>query len=299
MIVHLNGSLLPLAEARISPLDRGFVFGDGIYEGLRSVSLGAKAGDVHIIEMARHEERMAMGLREARIGFDPRTLRAATLDLLRANSMKDAFVYWQVTRGTPGEADVPRSRVPKGAMTPTVFGYCSSQPGLGSFRAGGPPTKSSVLLEDIRWSMGHVKSISLMGNVLLAMRGDAAGADEPLFSRSGLVTEGAATNVILAIRDSSGRSRLVTPSLTSAPILAGVTRAILLEHEPAIEQRPVRVDELERASEVMLVGTTTMVTSVVSIDGRPVGDRAPGPESRRLLTILLDAIEREVGAGQS
>lgn len=290
MIVHLNGHLLPVDEARISPLDRGFVFGDGLYEGLRAAAID---GRTHVVGLDRHIERMRGGLAECGIEFDPRGLRQATYDLLEANSMRDAFVYWQVTRGTPRPGDPPRTRVPRKGMTPTVFGYCAPQPPLVSFSE--PPRKTAVTLEDIRWTLGHIKSISLMGNIVLTMRADAAGAEEAIFVRSGLVGEGTATNVLLAIDNERGGREVVTPALDCVPILRGVTRTILLEADPAIVERPIRVHELARASEVMVIGSTTMVTSIVRLDGRIVGEGRPGPEAARLLRLLLDAIRREAG----
>lgn len=293
MIVHLNGQLLPAAQARISPLDRGFIFGDAIYEGLRSISTSRSSGKggAHIVAADRHWARMRSCLVEAGIDFDPSTLTQPSLDLLKANNLTDAFIYWQVTRGTPGPADPPRSRIPPASLRPTVFGICTPQPPLSAFTE--PPRKRAVTAEDTRWTLGHIKSTSLLGNVLLTMHGARAGVEETLFLRGkggdALLAEGTATNVILALPDGS----IVTPSLDSVPILAGVTRAILLEEAPDIRARPVRAEELTRAAEIMTIGTTTMVTSIIELDGRPVGDGAPGPVARRLLASLIAAILRE------
>ncbi len=246
-----------------------------------------------MVGLGRHLDRMRGSLQGVGIGFDPAGLERSTYELLAANRMADAFIYWQVTRGTPGPADPPRTRIPRPGMTPTVFGYCSPQPPLAAFEA--PPRRSAVTLEDIRWLMGHIKTTSLLGNVMLTMAADAAGGEDAVFVRGGLVAEGTATNVMLAVRGAGGRTEVVTPSLDSVPILAGVTRAILLAAAPGIVERPVWAWELREASEVMLVGTTTMVTSVVRLDGRPVGGGEPGPEAQRLLAALLAAIRKEGG----
>jgi D-alanine transaminase len=296
VLVHLNGDILPLDQARISPLDRGFIFGDGVYEGLRSVSCPDGA---RIVGQRLHTRRMQAGLDEAGIRFDASSLEPAALDLLKANGLRDAFIYWQVSRGTPGPGEPPRSRAPahNSAMRPTVFGYCTPQPPLAAMTA--PPTKRAITHPDIRWSLGHLKSISLMGNVMSALAADRRGADECILIRRvngvDLITEGLATNVILALPSSLGaigeRSvELVTPSLDSAPMLAGVTRAIVLRACPEIIQRPVRADELPLAREIMFVGTTTFVTAVTHVDNRPVHDGAPGPECRRLFRLLLETI---------
>ena len=288
MLLHLNGKLVPASEAAISPLDRGFVFGDGVYEGLRAVP--SPRGTPHVVAMDRHLGRLRNSLREVGIRFDPESLIPWTIELLAASGLTDAFIYWQVTRGTPGPADPPRSRIPPAGLTPTVMGYCAPQPPFSGFTA--PPRKRAVTLEDIRWRCGHIKSISLMGNILLTMQSAAAGVDDAIFiTHGGLVGEGTATNVVLAFPD----GRIATPSLDSAPILAGVTRAILVESAPEIEQRPVRAEELTLASEVMLIGTTTMVTSVTELDGRAINGGEPGPVARRLLGLLTSWIRRESG----
>lgn len=287
---------MPIERARISPLDRGFVFGDGVYEGLRAVAVDGGRG-THIVALGRHVDRMRLSLRECRIEFDPAALEQASYDLLAANSLRDAFVYWQVTRGTPrlDAGDPARTRVPAPGMAPTVFGYCAPQPPLSAFAE--PARKTAVTLEDVRWSLGHIKSTSLMGNVLLTMAADRAGAEEAIFLRHGLVGEGSATNVLVAVEGPHGERQVATPSLESVPILKGVTRSILLDAGCGIVERAVRAEELERASEIMVIGTTTMVASIVRLNGRSVGTGAPGPESKRLLKVLLSAIEGEASAG--
>jgi D-alanine transaminase len=285
VIVYLNGELLHKDLARVSVFDRGFVFGDGVYEGLRSVP---RAGEgTRIVGLRGHEERMADGLREAGIAWDVSQLGPVSEQLLAANAMRDAFVYWQVTRGTPGEGMPVRQRVPAQEMKPTVFAYCSPQPPLASIVK--PVAKAAVTLRDIRWEKGRLKSISLMGNVWCAMRADAMGAEDAILIRGGedaLVGEGLATNVVIVTRE----GEVCTPSLESVPILAGVTRAILLRERPEIRERVVRASELRDAREVMLIGTTTMVASVTRLDGKAVGDGVPGPVSSRLLRTLIDAI---------
>lgn len=280
MIVHLNGKLVPAADAAISPFDRGFIFGDGVYEGLRSIPWRNDAGR-RVIGINRHIARMRDGLALAHIGWDPGDLHAMSIELLQANGLTDAFVYWQATRGTPGPGEPVRSRMPGAKTRPTVFGYCTPQPALETLT--GPPTKTAITCEDRRWLMGRLKSISLMGNVVASMEADAAGAEDAIFIRDGVVAEGLATNVLVV----DAKGRVATPSLTSVPILAGVTRAILLEHAPEIEERVVKAEELAAASEVLLAGTTTMVTSLVKLDGRAVG---AGVVARRLLGVLLGVV---------
>jgi D-alanine transaminase len=292
MLIHLNGQLLSREQARIDPFDRGFIFGEGIYEGLRSI---AWKDSTRIVGLKQHIRRMQRGLDTAGIRHDITNLGDLSAELVRANSLRDAFVYWQITGGAPGEGDPVRSRARGRNTRPTMFGYCTPQPSLDSQTV--PATKRAITQPDLRWHLGWVKSISLMGNVLAARNADERGCDESIFIRGGnesgnggLVAEGLATNVLLALPGREGKTHLVTPALDSAPMLAGVTRDILLRLDPTIVQRPISAEELSDAREIMLLGTTTMVTSIVQLNGKQIGDGTPGPESRRLLELLVGAL---------
>lgn len=288
MKVHLNGALVDAEAARISPLDRGFVFGDGVYEGLR-------ACDGVILGLRAHADRMREGLRESRItGFDPDTLGPRSAELLHANNLRDAFVYWQVTRGAPDPATVDpghwRERTPMaGSLAPTVFAYCHALPPLNEYTE--PKTRRVAVVPDLRWQRGHVKAVSLMGGVLGAYDAQERGCDDAIFVRDGFVTEGVATNVVVLTE-----TGLATPGVERGLILSGVTRRFLLDAEPSLAVRPVREDELRRAKEVMLVGTSTMLVSVTHLDGVPVGDGKAGDAARRLLRALVEAARRDVAA---
>lgn len=278
MIVHLNGDLVPAEQARVSPFDRGFLFGDGVYEGLRAFG-------GHVFAMREHLERLSAGLEECRMdGFDPATLPGLCDDLLRANDLKDAFLYWQITRGAP---ELPvRARIP-GPMAPTVFGFASPTPAVD--RSTPPGTKRIALAPDTRWTRGHIKSIALHGNVLAAIDAARAGHEDVVFVRDGLVSEGTSTNVFLSIG-----GRLVTPSLESASMLGGVTRRVLVGALDDVEVRPVRVEELLEADEAMLVGTLTTVATITHIDGKPLGVTGePGEKARELMRTLLGLIEHD------
>lgn len=287
MLVHLNGALIPADQARVSVFDRGFVFGDGVYEGLRTTP-GA-GGEPTVIGLAHHVERMRAGVEEARLrGFDAATLGSLTRELVRANGLTDAAVYWQVTRGTPPTGAPLRSRLPYPGSVPTVFGYAVPAKPVSAYTE--PEVRRLCTRPDTRWARGHLKSISLLGGVIAAIEADERGDEDAVFIRDGLVTEGTATNVFIA-----KGGRLATPALDSAPMLAGVTRALILEADPSIEVRPVTERELRDADEVMLTGTYTMVSSGSTLDGRAIGGGgAPGTMSRRLLATLRCAIDRDV-----
>jgi D-alanine transaminase len=301
MLIHLNGQLIPRSEARLDPFDRGFIFGEGVYEGLRSIAWN---GGTRIVGLEQHIRRMQRGLEAAHIPFDVSNLGPLSAELCAANNMTDAFVYWQVTGGTPGDGDPVRSRARGKNTTPTIFGYCAPQPPLTDQSV--PPIKKAITLRDIRWEMGWLKSTSLMGNVVSAHRADDRHCDEAVFMRDGLITEGLATNVVLALPKESPERKLrgmapdqphhedtelVTPSLDSAPMLAGITREILLKAEPRLRERPIKVEELDRATEIMFLGTITTVASAIELNGKKVGDGTPGPQARALLKTLIAAIQ--------
>jgi D-alanine transaminase len=286
VIVYLNGEFIPVEEARISPLDRGFLFGDGIYEGLRTFAGRVHTGGLHV-------ERLARGLAETGIECDAQTLPRLCEQLAKRNDMPDAFVYVQYTRGLPGAGDPPRMRVPTAPTQPTVFGLSMAQPSIDACETIQTPCVK--LCQDHRWLKGQIKSTSLLGNVLAALEGKAAGADEALLHRGPILAEATSSNVILALPQPDGSTELVTPALDSAPILAGVTRAKLLELDPTIIERPVETNELKHASEVILCGTTALVSAVTHVDGRPVGDATPGPHAQRLLHLYLESIRTELG----
>lgn len=302
MLVHLNGQLIPADQARVSPFDRGFLFGDGVYEGLRtcvvpSGSLGpSTSGTRRVVALKGHIDRMNQGLALASIPWDANQLGPLTDQLLDACNLSDAFIYWQVTRGTPDLAHGPvRVRVPAGPLTPTVLGYCLPIAPI-NFQNPTPATKRASIQPDLRWLRGTLKSISLLGNVLAAIDAHQQHqAEEALLVRDlmgrKLLTEGTYTNVMLV----TPGGQLVTPALPTpqgpqAPLLAGVTRRLLLHAHPTIIERPVDAHELDTAREVLLVGTTTMVTSVTHIDTRPVGNAAPGPVAQQLMRALVSAI---------
>lgn len=303
MLIHLDGKLVPRDQARVDPFDRGFLFGDGLYEGLR-------AFDGHVVGMARHVERLRLGLAEARIPWDAGEMVARTHELLSANQQRDAFIYWQVTRGVPAPGEPLRARVPTGDVRPTVFGYSLPASALSSYTE--PPTKSAVTVRDTRWLRGRVKSISLLGNVIASIEADEGGADDAILVRDGLVAEGSSANLVAVVPDGDEGWEVVTPSLDSTPMLAGVTRDLILgacgtrrsdrteSNENGTKAGPLHIieraltaDELRRASEVMLLGTLTMVTSITRLDGRSVGDGSAGPVARSLLQTLLGVIRAE------
>lgn len=282
MLVWLNGRTLDARDASISPFDRGFLFGDGVYEVVRYFAGCA-------VDLNRHVERLRRSLEITRIvGFEPEDLPSIGRTLLGESSLEDAMLYLQVTRGV----EIPRSHVPASPLRPTVFAYAAPAPSLDAMR--GPEARPVRTAPDWRWRRGDIKAVSLLANVLAMMTAEDDGADEAILIDDGLVAEGARTNVFL-VRDGA----VVTPPLNERPaILHGVTRARTIETARDagldVEERPVRVEELRRADEIFITSTRRLIDAAVEVDGRPVGDGDVGPITRRLHEGLRDRVRREI-----
>ncbi|MFG0331022.1 MAG: aminotransferase class IV [Phycisphaerales bacterium] len=278
MLVYLNGAFLPADQARISPFDRGFLFGDGVYEVVRYFNRRP-------VRLRPHIERLARSMREIQLtGFDAELLGPVGEELLLREELSDASIYWQVTRGV----EATRRHVPAREMTPTVFAYAESTPSLDECRE--PRRMKAILYDDIRWGRGDIKSISLLGGLLGKLAARDAGGDEAIFHRDGLLTEGGATNVIVV--DRAGIAR--TPPLAGAGrILDGITRGLVLEVAPEIRVEPIRVDSLGSSREVLLIGTRTFVGSVIELEGQRVGEGIPGPFARELNRRLVARLRAE------
>jgi D-alanine transaminase len=283
MIVHLNGSLTPLSRAAVSPFDRGFLFADGVYEGLR-----AFGGE--IVALPAHIARLRHSLVGARIeGFDPDCLGEMSAELLAANDLADAFVYWQVTRGVTA----PRQHLPQAEIEPTIFGYCLAAPPLD--RIHEPARMQVKLVRDERWLRSDIKSISLLPVVLAKMAARDADADEAVMVREvsddpehGFITEGGSTNVF-CVFGTLEKPEIVTPPV-SRLMLQGVTRNLLLRVHQGIIERPIQRAELSKAHEVILCGTTTFVACVTHIDGEAVNGGRCGPVTRLLFDEMIQAV---------
>lgn len=259
---YLDGTFVALAEARIHPLDRGFVFGDGVYE-----VIPAYGGQY--LRLTAHLERLARSLAEVRIDNPHTPAQWATLlrTLRERAGAHDQSVYVQVTRGVaPRDHAFPHS-------TPTVFAV--SRPLAPVDPAALADGLAGVLRDDLRWQRCDIKSIALQGAVLLRQAAVEAGAHEALLVRDGHVTEGAATNVF-AVRDDV----VVTPPV-GPWLLAGVTRALVLELAAGaglpVCERMLTVAEVRAASELWLSSSTKGVLALTRLDGQAVGDGRPGP----------------------
>jgi D-alanine transaminase len=274
--VYFNGQYVSKDQVRIAPDDRGFVFGDGVYEVVRSYGGKLFALDAHLA-------RLRFGVCELGInGVDVNGLREAATELLRRNALTagDATVYFQVTRGS-----APRSHpFPNPPVPPTVYLQA------GPFKPRLDPAKgvTAITVPDIRWARCDIKTIQLLPNVLANEQARAAGVGDALFVRDGVLLEGSHSALFFVFGEE------VRTAPKNNYILPSITRGILLElcRSSGIPARetPVFVQDLPRATEAFIAGTTTEVMPLVSIDGRPLGDGAPGPVTRRLQQLFRGQI---------
>lgn len=272
-ICHLDGALLPLREARISPLDRSFLFGDGIYE-----VIAVRAGRARRLpaNLARLERSLAQ-LR-IRNPHSPAQWAQLVQALIEANGGGDLYVYLQVSRG----AQLGRNHAPLPDIAPTVFGFCAPLP-----RASADELEDGVTCittADTRWARCDIKSVALLANVLLRQQALEAGASEAILLRDGWLTEASASSVCVVV----GAQIRCPPD--SPRLLPGTTRGLITELAEAdgIDWRitPVSESELRSADEVWLTAATRGAVAVTRLDGRPVGNGRPGPLWRRMHALL-------------
>jgi len=273
-IVFLNGSFLPIEDAKVPFMDRGFMFGDGIYEGIAML-------DGRLIDNEAHLERLERSLAEVQIP-NPYTRGEWTSlqeELAHRNGMTEGFIYFQVTRGV-AERDFffPESTKPTVAMftqAKSIAHAPAAETGI-----------AVVTVPDLRWQRRDVKSINLLAQVLAKQAAKEAGAQEAWLVEDGFVTEGGSSSAFIVTKQGS----IVVRPLSNA-ILPGITRKSLLRLSQkdgiALEERRFTVEEAHEAAEAFLTSASNFVLPVVSIDGRPVGDGKPGPITKRLRELYL------------
>ena len=264
-VCYLNGKFVPLAEATVSVLDRGFIFGDGVYELI-------PVFDGKAFRLAEHLERLENSLQAVQI--DNPLSRSSWIALLNrlvhANGNGEQSVYVQVTRGV-----APRDHAVPENTEPTVFMMSTpAQP------AGEAEPVSAVVFEDSRWLRCDIKSTSLIANVLLRNEAKAAGAFEAILVRDGYVMEGAASNVFAVVAGD------IKTAPKSSLLLPGITRDLLIEilrtTAMPVTEAPIPVEELRAADEIWLTSSSREIVPVVSLDSQPVGNGLVGDCCRKV-----------------
>lgn len=276
--VYLNGRFVPLADAKISVLDRGFTFGDGVYE----VFLVYQR---RIFRYEQHMRRLDQSLAALHMG-NPLTREQwleVLMKLVADNPAADQSLYLQVTRGVS-----ERDHAINLATSPTVFAMSKPLPQRNLAQG-----VKAITLDDIRWKNCHIKAITLLPSVLLRHQATQAGAIEAILLREGCVTEGAASNVFV-VRDGV----IKTPPCDNK-LLAGITRALVLEllaqaHLPHAETR-ITEEELRSADEIWITSSTWEIVPVIRLDEKPVGTGNPGRYWQQVST-LYQHFKNEVTA---
>jgi D-alanine transaminase len=274
-IAYLNGEFLPRDEACIPVMDRGFLFGDGVYEVIPVY--GGR-----LFRLAHHLQRLSSSLEAIRIGTPMGDAEWQNLleQVVERNGGGDCSVYLQVTRGVAAKRD---HAFPAG-VTPTVF-MMSSPMGAGRDidREAGI---HAVTLDDIRWDYCNVKAITLLPNVLLRQQAIEAEAAEAILIKDGFATEGAASNLFIVRGD-----LLVTPP-KSPSLLPGITRDLILElaasHGIPFREADITLEELTGADEIWLTSSTREISPVTRLDDRSIGNGTPGPKWHQMTRVYQD-----------
>lgn len=266
-LCYLNGAYLPLKEARVSPLDRGFLYADGVYEVM-------PVYDGRPFRFAAHAERLTRSLAALRMEDPHSRAEWHTLlgTLIERNGGGDIYVYWQVTRGAQnGRTHAPLPDIPR-----TVFAFCAPLPVISPQQLDGG--LACITAVDTRWARCDVKSVALLANVLLRQESVDAGAGETILLREGELTEASASAVHVVLGE-----ELLTPP-NSRRILPGTTRSVVEEMaaRAGLAWRSASVSEaqLRAADEIWISAATREVQAVTLLDERPVGSGRPGPRWR-------------------
>ncbi|MBM6596265.1 D-amino-acid transaminase [Microvirga pudoricolor] len=281
-VVFLNGTFLPLQDAKVSVMDRGFLFADGIYEGYGVL-------DGHLVDTEGHLARLERSLDGVRIAnpYSRTEWIEAMNGLIHRNSMREGFLYLQVTRG-----EAERDFFFPDGVAPTVAMFTQAKSIVDA-----PAAETGIAVvsvPDLRWKRRDIKSLSLLAQVLAKQAAREAGAGEAWMVEDGYVTEGGSSSAFIITRDGN----LVVRPLSHA-ILPGITRQSMLrfveETGTGIEERLFTLEEAYDAAEAFLTSASNFVLPIVTIDGRSIGDGRPGARTRRLRELYIQAARASAG----
>jgi D-alanine transaminase len=275
-IAYVNGDFVPLSEAKVSVLDRGFLFADGIYEV--SAVLDGK-----LIDNESHLARLERSVGEIKLPLPETVARIKEIqhELIARNALKDGLVYIQVTRGADKGRDFA---FPKG-VKPTLMMFTSVKDIVNA--ASAKTGIGVITVPDIRWSRRDIKSVALLAQVLAKQAAAEAGCGEAWMIEDGKVTEGGSSSAFILTKDDV----LVTRENSSA-ILPGCTRKAVVrlaeERQLRVEERAFTIEEALKAKEAFITSASSFVQPVVKIDGETVADGKPGPMATRLREIYIE-----------
>jgi D-alanine transaminase len=281
-IVYVNGSYVPEQEAKISVFDRGFIFGDGVYEVVPVIT-------GKLVDKQYFLERLDRSLKELSIAWP--CSQEAYLDvmtnLIERNKLEEGIVYSQVTRGAADRDFVFPENTPPGFVAFTSVMNLLDSPAA----ATGIPV---VTTPDLRWKRRDIKSVNLLAQVLAKQDAATRGAKEGWLVEDGVVTEGVSSSAYIV------KDNIIITRPLSTKILPGIRRRTLIEmceqHGIEIEQREFTVEEALAADEAFISSATTITLGVVSIDGHTIGNGTPGPITRKLREAYKNRLLAEAGA---
>jgi D-alanine transaminase len=282
--VFLNGKVLPLEQANVSVLDRGFIFGDGVYELIPVYSRVPFRMDEHLTRLER-----SLGEAKIRNPYTRAQWRSHIYALIDAQPFEDQGLYFQVTRGV-----AKRDHAFPKNVEPTVF--MMSNPLVNPPAEVVEKGSAAVTAVDNRWLRCDIKSISLIGNVLLRQLSAEQGAVETILFRDGRLTEASASNVFIV-----KRGTIQSPPKTNL-ILPGITYDVVVELARAnglpLEFKDVPEAEVRGADEVWVTSSSKEVLAIVELDGKRVGDGRPGPVFRRMHQLYQEFKQKVMRAGK-
>ena len=280
-IVYVNGQFVPESEAHVSVFDRGFLFGDGVYEVSSVLDRGLVDNAAHLVRLERSLGELGM---DAPAG--PEEIVRAQKELIARNDLDEGIVYLQITRG-PADRDFAYPTDPK----PTLVMFTQSKALVDNPLAARGITILTV--PELRWQRRDIKTVGLLAASMAKQAALDAGADDAWMVEDGVVTEGSSNNAWIV----TGGGVVVTRHLGNE-ILHGITRAAVLrlarERQIAIEERPFTVGEAQRAAEAFITSASSFVIPVVGIDGETIGDGRPGPLTSRLREIYIESARANV-----
>lgn len=281
-IVYLNGSLMPLTEARISPFDHGFLYGYGLFETMRAYGGRVFRLERHLARLMRSAE--FLGLASKLATFD---LEKAVMETIGANGLSDARIRLTVSAG---EGEITPD--PATLKEPTVLIMAQSYtPYLMERYEKGFKVVVSTIRLNSQSPLSRIKSANYLNNILARREAKEAGADEALIlNERGFLAEGSTSNIFLVIR-----GLLITPSEESG-ILPGITREAILELAPSLgikaREREVTQEHLIKADEAFLTNSLIEVMPITEVNGKPIGSGKPGELTKRLMAAYRELVER-------
>lgn len=278
----LNGSIIERSEAKVDVEDRGYQFGDGIYEVIRVYNGKMFTAAEHLARFNKSAESIGITL-----PYSILQLTEMLEELLIKNNLETGNIYMQVTRGT-----APRNHVfPAGNVTPTLVAYTIK--GVRPFDSLKSGVKT-ILTEDIRWLRCDIKSLNLLGNLLAKQKASEQGCFEAIQHRGQDVTEGSSSNIFIV------KNGTVITHESNHLILKGITKNVILDlclkNNIPVHERTFSLEELEVAEEVFLSSTTSEVMPVIEINGKKVHTGVPGPITLKLQRLFEIEIEKQCGA---